>query len=1506
MFTHTSRNLLIPGLATLLVAAATLAGYSWLTAERVPPVEWQDPFMGHSSLRIIANAGQWDSHIQYRVRLHGGDIYFEQDRLTYHFYQVPLERGHNTRDAKPFGLRQPKVYSHAFQTRFVGANPQPELVPAQRQPEYHNYFLGNDPNRWAGGVPLYGVLTYAGLYPGIDLRIYGSGEAMKYDFLVAPGSDPRQIALRFDGADKVSINEAGHLLIRTSIREVEEMPPVAYQVIAGRKQAVACAFVLKDQVLTYALPEGYDPAYPLVIDPLVFSTYSGSVSDNWGFTATYDEAGNAYAGGIQRDATVGTGYPVTLGAYQSTFMGGTSDVTISKFTPDGSGLVYSTYLGGVPGSNAFVSYEDQPHSMVVNADGELVVLGRTNSPNFPTTANAFDNTPNGEYDIFVTKFSADGTSLIGSTLLGGSGDDGVNGSAAFGNYSPTKFNYGDDARGEVILDAAGNILIAACTYSPNFPITAGAFQTTLAGGQDGVVVKLRPDLSGLLWSSFLGGSGQDAANTVKIDGSGTLYVAGGTASPSFPGPGGAIPSFQGGTTDGFVVRINAAGTAILSKTYAGTNAYDQIYLLDIDRNDLIYVVGQTEGAYPIVNPPAGPVYRNNNARQFITRYSNDLSTIELSTVFGSANAARPNISPTALLVDRCDNIYVTGWGGSTNQYGNTNGMPLTSDAFQPSTDGSDFYMIVLSRDAQTLTYGSYFGGVNGSGQSGDHVDGGTSRFDKNGIVYHAVCAGCWGVSTFPTTPGVWSPTNNATGPGTADPGCNLAIFKMSFDLAGVEADFTPLDENNQPITNVEGCAPFEAHFDNLSYEGANPGNVTYFWDFGDNGATSTQFEPMHLFEDPGTYIVTLIITDPTSCNISDTAYRTVEVLPPPEVNAGPDQIACPGDTIDLVSLTSAETYLWTPASLIIGPNDVASPQTAIVQDTRFILTITDANGCEARDTVWITVDTTFRATVPQDTLVCRGGTVPLQATLTDQGSLTWTSIPAAAIADPTAANTFAVNLDTTTMFYLVAESEDGCRAFDSLRVEVYEVFTLEDTFVCDGSSLRLSTSNGVSFQWSPDDGSLDNPNTASPLASPLVTTTYTVTAVSAEGCISTKDVLVEVRPLPVPVVSADGAICAGESIRLSASGGLSYQWLPEGSLDDPNVADPLAQPALSTTYVVIVTDGDGCAAQDSVRITVNPLPPVAATGGDIICEGDSLPLTATGALVYEWSPANSLSDPSAAAPIAFPRTETLYQVTGVDVNGCQATDTVRVGVIARPQTLIEGINRLCVGGSIELTASGGETYLWSTGATTPQIEVSPDQPTTYVAVAFVGQCAGFPDSITVDAFFDYPEAAFTFTPETGYAPQTVTFTNESTGANSFAWTFGFGQGSTETNPVHIYPAAGTYTVRLIALSEGGCPDTAFAEIFIDNVHLYVPSGFTPNGDGTNDAFFVGYTGIRTLNVKIFSRWGPLIYESDNPDFQWDGRYKEREVPEGVYVYVITGIGENERTYQRTGTVTVFR
>ena len=397
-----------------------------------------------SSLRFVQNKGQLPEQVNYKVRINGGNIFLEDQGLTYSFFEFPDHDEHphgsgvsqtslSEKKSSSVGLRRK---GHALKVHFEGANPHPHIEAGKPFPEYHNYFRGNDPSRWASRVPLYGVLTYQELYRDIQLRLYGYGDALKYDFILDPGANPDAIQLRYEGADRLYLQD-GALVVETSIRSFTEHPPEAFQVIDGKQVEVAREYQLKGEVLSFVFPKGYDPNFELVIDPtLVFSTYSGSFSDNWGFTATYDFDGNGYGGGIEFEG--GNGYPTTLGAIDDTYNGGVSDVAVSKFTPDGTALIYSTYLGGLG--------DDQPHSMVANERGELYIFGRTSSFDYPISNSAYDPSLNGGFDLFVTKLSADGTVIIGSTFIGGFNDDGVNGSSDFTVFTSLKVNYGDDAR----------------------------------------------------------------------------------------------------------------------------------------------------------------------------------------------------------------------------------------------------------------------------------------------------------------------------------------------------------------------------------------------------------------------------------------------------------------------------------------------------------------------------------------------------------------------------------------------------------------------------------------------------------------------------------------------------------------------------------------------------------------------------------------------------------------------------------------------------------------------------------------------------------------------------------------------------------------------------------------------------------------------------------------------------------------------------------------------------
>ena len=847
----------------------------------------------YSNIEFVENKGQWDSKIKFAGKVNAGAFYVQQKGFQVLQHNVEdwkkiTETVHDHHGGKSDISAPLRLRSHAYQVQFVNGNENPQIIPDKSLPGYNNYFVGDDPSKWASECKIYQGITMKNIYPNVDVRYYSSNGGMKYDIIVHPGGDISRIAMRYTGVDKLELKNK-ELIIGTSVGNLKELNPYTYQNDDKGRKEISAKFILKNSVVSFDV-KNYDHNTTLIIDPtLIFCSFTGSTADNWGYTATYGPDGSMYGGGI---VFFSNGFPVSTGAFQTTFQGGDPagfnygpfDMGIIKLSPDGSTRIYATYLGGSTGN-------EMPQSLICDPQGNLIIYGRTNSTNYPTypNNNIGVTNPQGGWDIVVTKLNAAGTALIGSKKIGGAGDDGANitpysngdGSANSGPVSLQR-NYGDESRGEVILDNAGNIYVASCTQSSGangFPVTANAFQSSNGGGatnQDALILKFPADVSTLLFSSYLGGSGDDAAYVMDISPTtGTIYVAGGTASTNFPGnhAGTIGTSNNGGTTpiDGFVAEIS--GTTLVRSTYIGTPGIDQIYGLKFDRFGFPYIMGQTTGTWQVVNAP----YFNTGAKQFISKLQPDLSANVYSTTFGSPNATLPNISPTAFLVDRCQNVYVSGWGGcfgniapETSWYpntGTTNSMPTTPDAIKPTTDTHDFYFFVLKRDATTILYGSFFGENNVNKAGSDHVDGGTSRFDANGVIYQAICANCQlgDNAVFPTTPGAWATTNPS-------PNCNLAMLKMNFNLAGVGANV--VSEINGIVDDSAGCVPLTVQFiDSV----ANA--VSYEWHFGDGSPQIVTTTPnaTHTFNAVGNYLVMLVAVDSATCNIRDTSYINIKV-----------------------------------------------------------------------------------------------------------------------------------------------------------------------------------------------------------------------------------------------------------------------------------------------------------------------------------------------------------------------------------------------------------------------------------------------------------------------------------------------------------------------------------------------------------------------------------------------------------------------------------------------------
>ncbi|HEY0030355.1 MAG TPA: PKD domain-containing protein [Bacteroidia bacterium] len=1051
-----------------------------------------------SAIKFTENKNQWDKKVIYRAQLDGGLLFLENNAFTYNFYdKETLRNNHTGRNKAKSG--EP-IRSHAFRMTFMNSLPGVEVSSSQVTPDYCNFYIGKDKKRWAGSAQNFREVNYKELYDGIGLQLLGLQNSIKYNLIVSPQANTNQIAFLYEGLEKLTL-EKGALLLKTSVNEMTEQKPYAYQYIDGFEVEVPCEFVLKNNTVTFRFPKGYNKEVELIIDPiLVFACSSGSTADNFGMTATYDAQGNLYSGGTCFDV----GFPTTLGAYDVTFNGGTAygrtDVVITKYDSSGTFLQYSTYIGGALSTEIVTS-------LVVDNSNNLLLYGATGSTDFPVTPTAYDTTfnggillrfvYNGSYfdngtDIYVAKLNSTGTTLMASTFIGGSLNDGVNvnnDSVLFSAGPPAvyefpsdslQYNYGDQFRGEINVDAVGNAYIASSTRSGNFPI-AGGFDNTLGGEQDAVAFKFNSDLSVLVWSTFLGGTDNDAGYALALDDSANVYVTGGTRSINFPTTAGVLrTTYQGGKADGYISRIKKDGTALLSSTFWGTASYDQSYFIQFDKDSNVYVVGQTEGLMPVT---AG-VYNNPNSGQFISRMNYTLTSLGFSTVFGNGSGT-PNISPSAFLVDECKNIYVSGWGGKiVPPVTTTTGMPITPGAIQPTTDGHNFYLIVLSANASALFYATYFGGAS----SWEHVDGGTSRFDKKGIIYQSVCAGCGGNDDFPVTAGSWPNTganvNHATN-------CNNGTFKFDFQVPPVDADFG--------VDSTSGCAPFSVTFNNQS----SPFG-TYLWDFGGGDTTSLIYNPTHVYNTPGTYLVTLILNN-SACKISDTAFSYITVYPGITADFGISSPPC-SNTISLSdsSATAPASWQWNFGDS--GTSTLQNPTHTYPSSGSYVVTLiaTTVNGCA--DTTAINFDNSGGATVNASTTICDGGEAQLSAT--GGFAYSWTpasSLNNAAISNPVASpavtTTYTVNIST------VNSLGDTCITTLTTTVNVLNpaLFPLSATAdsdsIFEGSStiIHAITDTTLTILWSPSTG-LSNPNSFNPIATPTTTTTYTLTVIDSSGC----------------------------------------------------------------------------------------------------------------------------------------------------------------------------------------------------------------------------------------------------------------------------------------------------------------------------------------------------------------------------------------------------------------------
>jgi gliding motility-associated-like protein len=1310
---------------------------------------------------FVENKGQWPKKVKFKANTSTGAIYLEENGITHHFFEYD---GHVHPDGSGRELdEEPTFNEDAIYTTFKNINKHVSIEAKEANTNYYNYFLGNDPKKWATGAKSYANIWYRGIYDGINLNIYQTKEKdYKYDYTVSPGGDPLSIVNQYSNHQKIEVQD-GHLIVSHELGQLIEMKPYAYQIINGVEKEITCNYIIKGDNVSFNFPNGYNHNVDLIIDPqLIFSTFSGATRNNFGMTATYDRAGNGYTGGVIYDA----GYPFTGAFADSSYNGGTIDVAISKYSADGQSLIYTTYYGG--------SETEMIHSMVVNANNELLFFGATSSNNIPSV-NAIDSSFNGGTrvnaiqtfgsgsDIYAARISADGTQFLASTYLGGSENDGLNlfSNANGANYSNgLLYGYGDQARGEINVDNSGNIYIISSTYSSDFPIVNSLYDT-LQGNQDIVLIKLSPTMHSILWSTYIGGSDNDAGYAIKFNSKNELYIAGGTKSTNFPLGTGSSPfqgTFNGGSSDGFVLKLKDDGSEISAGTYLGTTNYDQAFFVEVDRFDGVYAFGHSSGGnFPVLNAS----YFNQGAGQFIIKLDDSLSTSIFSTTVGSRlGTGKIDLTPTAFLVDKCQNIYMAGWGNTLAGGAETQPlsaqMPITPNALKSTTHGYNFYFMVLSKDAEQLEFGSFFGGTNGTS---DHVDGGTSRFDENGIIYQSVCADCRNNNNFQLS--------NPLFPVNVSPSCSNALFKISLEVlptATIRSDADSI------------CAPAVVNFETEVGK-----DEFFYWSYGNGIVDSINKNISINYTQPGFYPVQLIVGD-SICGSSDTTIKNIYVFND-DIQVFPinDTAVCSDD-----SLTLSANYTGTVLDVVWSTNrnftnrlnqkGIYTLTTKPDTTTTFYIKVVGL-GCDHYDTVEVISDIVKPQFALSDSALCSPATFQFIDLSENYDSLNWD------FGNGLNSNQFnpLITLNTPGKFEVRLTAFNlGCNTDSTYTdsIEVYQsikIDNLKDTIVCNGGDVIITPNDkgtANSFLWSNNSNFSDTITTTETIfISNIQTTKAYYLRASNANCDTTISFVITTPSLTVELDNeyrkCEKDTVLVEAIVSSSSNFINYRWTPQNFIIGSDTSSSiLISSDQNITYHLELFTNEGCRYKDSVVVVVSPpsvsqlFPTIsqdtAPLGKYVLLESDVMEPFFN----YFWEPSSLVETPNNSSTLTRAIYDTLYTLTIFDDStGCTYNGSLRLAV-------------------------------------------------------YDNQCA---------------------------------------------------------------------------------------EPFV-----FVPSAFTPNNDGNNDLLFVRGPNIQQLSFQVFNRWGEMVFETNDLNRGWDGRFRGENAPPAVYAYQLKAICYNGTTYTTKGDVTLIR
>jgi hypothetical protein len=693
-------------LLPFVFALVVLLFVSFLTStSAATPIQVTDE-TPDTSLLFIENVGQFGDGARYQVRGGSSTLWLAQDALWITQLEATTE---------PSALPERGVN---LRLSFVGANVNSLMEAFNPLPTTVSYFKGNDSTKWRSAVPVWGGVRYVDLYPGIDLELSSAAGYLQPRLVVHSTDALEQVRLKVEGAESIALD--GEILqLSTEIGTVG-FPLLELVASDGHNLAVPAVPMVSNQeiVMPFAhLPHHLMQGQASSGGGLIFSTFLGAQQRDWAWAVAVDSAGNAYMTGD----TNSSAFPTTPGTFDPT-LNGFSDAFVSKFTADGSTLLYSTYLGG-DGING----NDGGLGIAVDGAGSAYITGFTTSTNFPTTPNAYDTSYNGQStgqsDVYVTKLNATGTALIYSTYLGG---------RLFEEFP------------DIALDGAGRAYITGTTYSTDYPTTAGVLDPSHNQFEDIFITVLNNTGSTLVYSTFLGGNGRDIGGGITVDGAGSVYVTGDTQSSNFPTTSSAFDTTYDGNTDAVVAKLTADGSALVFSTYLGGENTDYGGGIVVDTMGNVFVTGTTDSSTFPVTAGAYDTSPNGSFDVFVSKVNSTGTALDYGTFVGGVNGdGNFNVD---VEIDTKDHIYLVGSTSSPD-------FPTSPGSYDRSYNGgNDIFVVKIDPTLSLLSYGTFLG----SGSTGYELAYNSTLEAADTIVITGVASS----QSFPTTAGAYDTTFN--------------------------------------------------------------------------------------------------------------------------------------------------------------------------------------------------------------------------------------------------------------------------------------------------------------------------------------------------------------------------------------------------------------------------------------------------------------------------------------------------------------------------------------------------------------------------------------------------------------------------------------------------------------------------------------------------------------------------------------------------------------------------